>query len=205
MNRNKPRRGTAFTGGPENLEHQEKADGKRSPFRIGRQMEKSMNEKVKIRLETDPSCTETEVVIRTGRRTELTDRIISAVKRCAGNTDLPITAYQGDTLVRIAPEDIIRTYTENRKLIICAESGRYEVRQPLKDLEERLEGEQYVRISRFEIMNLRKVSAFDFSSAGTIRVIFRDGSETWVARRYVPVLQQTLKDLEEQKGDEHGV
>ncbi len=160
-----------------------------------------MSGKVNIRLEFDPSCREPEVIIRAGQQTELTEKIVSAVERCVGNEYPPVAAYQRDTLVFVAQNDIIRVYTENRKLILCTKTGRYELRQPLKDLEEKLDKEHFVRISRFEIMNLRKVSGFDFSSTGTIRVLFRDGSETWVARRYIPLIQQTLKRLEAGKGD----
>ena len=158
-----------------------------------------MNDKVNIRLDIDPSYQETEVVIRVNQRTELTEKIIDAVERCTGNQYPPIAAYQKDTLVFVAQNDIIRVYTETRKLILCTMDDKFESRQPLKELEEKLDHEHFVRISRFEIVNLRKVSGFDFSNTGTIRVLFQDGSETWVARRYIQSIQQTLKHLDGRK------
>ena len=152
-----------------------------------------MSGKVNIRLEIDTSYQKPEVIIRADQQTELTEKIISAVERCLMNKYPPVQANQRDTLVFVAQKDIIRIFTENRKLIICTNAGRYESRQPLKDLEEKLDKEHFIRISRFEIVNLRRVSGFDFSNTGTIRVLFRDGSETWVARRYIQSIQHTLK------------
>lgn len=152
-----------------------------------------MSRKVRVRLEIDPSCQETEIVIRTCQKSKEAEEIIRAVERCVGNEYPPVTAYKGDTLVLVTQNDIFRVYTESRKLIVCTGNDRYESRQPLKELEEQLDEGHFVRISRFEIINLRKVSGFDFSNTGTIRVIFTDGSETWVARRYVQAAQKTLK------------
>lgn len=152
-----------------------------------------MDEKVKIRLETDPSFSGTEVIIRASYRSELTDRLVSAIESC-NHDDLPrISAYSNSVLTFFDQRQIIRIYTENSKVFLLTENGRYEARRSLRDMEKMLTAEWLVRISRFEIVNLRKATGFDFSNTGTIRVLFQDGSDTWVARRYVQAIQQKLK------------
>ena len=150
--------------------------------------------KINIRLETDPSRRETEVVILTGQKTEWIESLIRTIERCAEEEHPPVMAYKRGVMTLLDQRQLLRVYTENRRVILCAENGRYESRQSLRELEEALDKRYFVRISRFEIVNLRKAASFDFSNAGTIRVIFEGGTETWVARRYVQAIQQTLRN-----------
>lgn len=62
-------------------------------------------------------------------------------------------------------------------------------------MEKTLDRERFVRISRFEIINMEKVSGFDMSISGTIQVTFQDGSATFVARRYVNAIEKRLELL----------
>ena len=153
-----------------------------------------MSGRISIRLEVDPSCREPEITIRVAEPSELTERIISAIEHSAEGGYPRVTAARGDTVVQLDQREIIRIYTENRRLMICTSGGLWETRQTLRNLEGILDPSSFVRISRFEIINLNRVAGFDFSHAGTVRVFFADGSQTWAARRYVQAIQQALKN-----------
>lgn len=154
-----------------------------------------MNVKPEINVEFDSSCKVPKITIQTNQKTELIENIIYAIERCVEDKVPKVTAYSGETMVLLNQRDISRIYTQNRKLVICTGDGTYESKLTLKDLEDVLDENIFVRISRFEIVNLRKISAFDLSIAGTIKVFFENKSETWVARRYVKTIQQKLSRM----------
>ena len=147
-----------------------------------------MKNDVTVRVEEDASIDGIEVIIKAEERSALVEDIVLAVERCASDRNPRITVYQGNSRKSLSQQDIIRIYTENRKLIVRTVKNEYVARNTLRDLEEVLDRESFVRISRFEIVNMTRVEAFDFSLSGTIKITFEDESSTYVARRYVHLL-----------------
>ena len=62
----------------------------------------------------------------------------------------------------------------------------------LYQVEEKLTGRRFVRISNSEIINLNKTANFDLSFAGTIQVKLKNGDVTFVSRRYVSEIKKIL-------------
>ena len=151
-----------------------------------------MRNAIDIDIQIDPSCAEPKVIIRTERMTPEIDNIVHAIESATNNAYPIVTAYSGDTMVLLSQREIIRVYMENRKLSLRTDQGCFTARGTLVDLEAKLNPNRFLRISRSEIINLYRVSSFDFSLSGTIQVLFDDGSVSWVARRYVRAIQKTL-------------
>ena len=154
-----------------------------------------MDKRVGISFEVDPSCEFPQVVIRADKRTERIEKIIEAVERCVYADTSRIPINDGNSIVLLEQKDIIRVYTENRRVVVSTETGEHETKMTLREFEDILDRSFFVRISRFEIINLQKVFSFDLSMSGTIRVIFDGGSETWVARRYVKDILSKLDNM----------
>ena len=95
-------------------------------------------------------------------------------------------------MVLLSQREIIRVFKENRKLIIQTDRGDFIAPKTLGEIESILNSTRFLRTSRSEIINLYKVSDFDFSLSGTIRVHFDNGTSTWVSRRYVRTIQNVL-------------
>ena len=111
-----------------------------------------------------------------------------------------IQISDGNTLRIIPVAEIIRCYAERQKVFVQTGEGTFQTQQKLYELEELLPEFQFVRISRSEIVNLKRIRRLDMDLAGTIKVFLNDGTQTWTSRRCMPKLKQALGLL--QKGGE---
>lgn len=107
------------------------------------------------------------------------------------NEGITGTDVRGEKVI-LPLRDILRFYTENQKVLAQDGKNIYSTQEKLYELEERLKKEQFFRISKSEIVNLKKIKRLDMSITGTIKVILSDGTETYTSRRNVTKLKQCL-------------
>lgn len=144
---------------------------------------------MQIEIKIDSSCKETKIIVVTDK---ITDEINTLAKKLAQDTPQLLAGLQGDILKVLDQHDIIRLYATNGKVYAETEDGEYLLRLRLYALEERLNKNDFVRISNSEIINLKKVKEFDLSYTGTICVSFQNDTVTYVSRRYVKKIKQVL-------------
>ncbi len=144
---------------------------------------------MKIEVRLDATCEETTVVIYTNR---VTDEVQNLARRLSQDAPQVIVGFLEDEAMLLSQEEIYRVFAESGKVFAETENGRYQLRLRLYELEERLDGKRFVRISNAEIVNLGMVRGFDLSFAGTICVRMKNGTVTYVSRRYVSKIKQVL-------------
>ncbi len=107
------------------------------------------------------------------------------------NENLIGTDFRGDKC-KIAVSDVVRFYADGSK--VMAEVGKecYTIPYKLYELEEKLDEKQFIRISKSEIVNIRKIKKLDLSYTGTIKVILTNQTETYTSRRNVKKLKEIL-------------
>ena len=155
-----------------------------------------MRNPVNIEIQIDPQCHDPVIVISTDKKTQRVEDIVHAIETCTNNSYPLIVGYRDNEMELLSQRDITRVYVEARKARICAGNEVYESNKSLSFLEQQLNPDRFIRISRFEIANIRKIASFDFSTAGTVYIRFDNGSVTWAARRYVRAIQQALSRIE---------
>ncbi len=144
---------------------------------------------MQVEIKIDDSYIEPKILILTAAMTEDVNLILN---KLSGNTPQVISGYKNEKIEVIEQEDLIRVYAGSGKVFAVTEKGEYTLRFRLYEIEERLNPNQFVRISNSEIINLKKVNNFDLSFTGTIRVELTNGTAAYVSRRYVSKIKKIL-------------
>ncbi len=148
--------------------------------------------KIRVFFEEDPSLTEIEVRVRAPEKDGETENLIARISGEAPEA-LVVTGEDG-ALIRLLPDEIVSVSVSGKFVQIITEEKRCVVRQPLQTFEEKLGSGNFVRISRYEIVNLDKVLKFDFTLGGTLRLELAGGMETWASRRNIPQIRKKLME-----------
>ena len=144
---------------------------------------------MKVEVQLDEKCEETTVTIVAKG---MTDEVNELFNRLSCQCPNVITGFREDSAAIVEADRILRVYASNQKVFIVTDDGEYTARLRLYQFEERLSGNEFVRISNSEIINLKKVRDFDLSFAGSICVRFLNGDTTFVSRRYVAKIKNIL-------------
>lgn len=144
---------------------------------------------MQVEIKIDNSCTEPKVMILTAAMTE---EVSDIIKKLSDNIPQIISGSKDGKIEVLEQEDLIRIYTSDKKVFAVTSKGTYTLRLRLYEAEERLNSNQFVRISNSEIINLKKVNNFDLSFAGTICVKLLNNDITYVSRRYVNKIKKIL-------------
>lgn len=146
--------------------------------------------KINFRFEPDPNLDHIDVVIRASAQDE---EVTALMERLSEPASDRFTVFDGlGNLRALSPNSIILASVEGRLVNIITENGSWYTRQSLQSLQDTLDKKRFLRISRFEIVNLDKVLRYDFTLAGTLRLELEGGMETWASRRCIPAIRKRL-------------
>ena len=144
---------------------------------------------MKLELHIDSSLTEPEVIVRAPARTPEVDALLD---RLAAD-DAPLLGFREDgAAVPLDLVTVLRFYGEDKDVRAQTAEAVYTVRERLYELEQRLAGLRFARVSHSEIVNLKRVTALDLSLTGTIRMTLTGGVTVYVSRRYVKKMKEVL-------------
>ena len=149
--------------------------------------------KINVRFARDKTTDDIDVVIRAA---EKDDQIVSLIEKLSARGSVKLTLLDRDNCsCVIDEEEIVFVSADSKNVRVTATSGIYCAKQSLQSIEELL-SRKFLRVSRFELINLSMVRKYDFTIGGTLRIEFNNGMETWASRRYIPLIRQRLSGKE---------
>lgn len=143
--------------------------------------------RVDIRLDDDARIPYAVIHTRT-----MTDEVNKAVKALTADRVKYIMGYAVGKLTPLDPPEIIRFYTENKKVQAQTVKQVYDIRERLYQLEELLNPREFIRISNNEIVNLHRIQDLELTFNGTFKINLQHGISTYTSRRYVNHLKRRL-------------
>lgn len=144
---------------------------------------------MQVEVKIDVNCKEPKVVIITDK---MTDEISAIVKNLSASYPNVIAGFLDKRVELLEQNVIVRIYAANQKVYAQTADNEYILQLRLYELEERLDKRFFVRISNSEIVNLKKVVRLDLSISGTICIELSNHVTSYVSRRYVAKIKETL-------------
>ena len=149
--------------------------------------------KVNVRFEQDETLDSIEIIVRASERDEQVGALIDSLTR---REPAKLSVLDRDNCVAVIEEEkIVFVSADGKNVRITATDGVYRAKQSLQSVEELL-SRKFLRVSRFELINLSLVKKYDFTIVGTLRIEFENGMETWASRRYIPLIRERLSGEE---------
>lgn len=150
---------------------------------------------IKVRFEQDKTLKDQiDVVFRSDR---IDSDIETMMRQIAQYIPKKLTVLDRDGCPSVISEsDVITVCADGKQVRVITQEGAYRAKQSLQGIEGMLNDRMFLRISRFELVNLSKIRKYDFTIVGTLRIEFEGGMETWASRRYIPLIKEKLSQEE---------
>ena len=144
----------------------------------------------------DPKYTEMELHICKDRQDDEVARVASELHALFDESLKAVDERGNQRLLPLV--SVYSFYAEGQRVFALDEKEKYVVSKKLYELEEQYEN-HFVRISKSELVNVKKIKSLDLSLTGTIKVIMKNGYETYSSRRNVAKIRERITQINRTK------
>ncbi len=143
---------------------------------------------MKISINIDPELTDTEIVINCGSLTAETESLIAALRMA----DNQLTVIKNGETHILDISKIAYIETVDRKTFVYTEKDCYESKLKLYEMDDRLCGGSFLRISRSCIVRLKYIRSLKAELDRRIRITLENGEQLIASRQYADELKKRL-------------
>lgn len=143
---------------------------------------------MKIEIDINEKYEDTAVVIQTPKLTKDIENVISLIR----TVDSQITVLDNDETIVLDTATILYIEALERNTFVYTKSATYQSDMKLYELEEVLSNQDFIRVSKQMIINLRKVKSLKADVNRKIRVTLQNDEQIMVSRMYADELRKRL-------------
>lgn len=145
---------------------------------------------INVRFEKDETLSNIDVVCRASDNDSDVKILMRKIAEI-GAKKISVTDEGGNICV-IPQEDIISVSVMGKQVSIKTADEIYFCQTTLQSMEKELDDNCFVKISRYEIVNINKIVKFDFTLSGTLCIFLEGGITTWASRRCIPAVRRKI-------------
>jgi len=119
------------------------------------------------------------------------DALVEQIEELVNNYGVSIKGYNKDEIILLKPEMIYRVYVSSNKVFASTDSGEYQLKYRLYQIEEML-GEQFIKINQSALVNKKQIKKFSSSWGGSLIVELKNGEKDFISRRQQKTVMERM-------------
>lgn len=143
---------------------------------------------MKIKIEIDEKCPDTEVTVRTKKLTPEVEKLVAILRAVSKQ----IGVRRQDETIFLNTENILYIETVDRKTFVYTEAETFESDLKLYEIEQELTEHDFLRISKQAVVNIRMIKSLKAEINRKIRVTLKNNEQIIVSRMYADELRRKL-------------
>ena len=147
---------------------------------------------MKITLNQDPACGETEIIINCPQADEDILRLVAMLRI----HQRKLVGERNGEQHLLDVKEILYIDTADKKTFLYTGSAVYESALRLYELEDSLRELDFLRAGRSTIVNFRRIKSIRPELGGRMLVTMDNGEQVYVSRQYAGEMKEKLRELE---------
>lgn len=148
---------------------------------------------MKINTNISKEFNEVKITIEAPELNQDLQLIIDTLSNIESKNTQQIVGYLDNKVYIIPIDDVICFYSDEKHNYCQTAQNNYKLRNTLYELEEKLDKDNWIRISNSCIVNFNQVNYFDMGTIGSIVVVLKNGTVKDVSKRKIKEITKILK------------
>lgn len=138
---------------------------------------------------------EDEIIIKCSSLSEPVIQLINELKKSDSAKEKVVNklhVYLDGEIYLVEPAEVYYFEYVDQKVFVYCKSKVYEIRNKLYELEEMLQGKDFIRVSKSCILNLNKIHRLSPGFGGRFEALLKNGEKVMISRQYVNTMKEAL-------------